>query len=180
MYMNRQPGEVAMTERPLFRYLLAVLVLTVIFFVAVRFMDALYDDASQFKFELQSSRLTASVNFVRQSWIAKGRPSRMRLDFRTDKEKIRRLTVYVNRYGWPINVEGTMRELNCPNIWRYLAEDLSEQDEDVADVKVGIEEKENGCEFRRNVSQASGLVLIYDVYLGKVSTINKNLQLGGE
>ena len=171
MYAGNENGNKAMTERPLFRYLFSAVVLTLIFFFAVRFMDKLYDDAAQFKFELLSNRMASSVSFVHQSWVSRGQPTRMRLNFRVDQENTRRLVVYVNRYGWPLNVEGDSRELNCSNLWRYLAEDFSEELEQEARSEIRIRTVDAGCEFQRLVSTGQTHTITYDVNLGKVQTI---------
>ena len=163
-----------MAERPLMRYLLSALVLSVVFFVIVKFMDKLYDDAARFQFELKAERLKASVNFVHQSWISKGRPSRMRLKFQLGPNESERLLVFVNASGWPINVADEDRRIDCQNIWRYLAEDLSKDSRKNQGSKARSQAYDNGCQFYRVGADGQRHRVFYDLKLGKITGPNKN------
>ena len=172
MYVNnRDSNSLAMTERPLFRYMFSALVLTVIFAAAVKFMDKLYDDAAQFEFELLSDRLTSSVNFVHRSWLSRGRPSRMHLMFNVEQTESKRLLIQVNRFGWPINVDANKHELNCENVWRYLAKTIEENEMAESGVKVETKQTEGRCLYQRLDYTGLKQIIVYDPDMGKVSLV---------
>ena len=153
------------------RYLLSALVLTVVFYTIVKFLDGLYDDAEQFKFELKGERLKASVNFIHRSWSSMGRPNRMRLAFQLAPNRSERLLVLVNDRGWPINIASEERRVDCSNLWRYLADNLSKK-EGKNTGKISIVTQENRCLFGRVTADGKKQTFTYDVEQGIISGPN--------
>ena len=153
------------------RYLLSALVLTVVFYTIVKFLDGLYDDAEQFKFELKGERLKASVNFVHRSWSSMGRPNRMRLAFQLAPDRSERLLVLVNDRGWPINIASEDREVNCSDLWRYLADDLSKK-EGKSKGKIDIVTQEDACLFRRVTAEGEIRTFTYNFEQGTINGPN--------
>jgi len=172
MYSDNERNDLAMTERPLFRYMLSALVLTVVFFAAIRFMNSLYDDAAQFEFELLADRLTSSVNHVHRSWFTRGRPNRMSLTFNIEQGQAKRILVVVNRNGWPINVDSRDVELNCKNIWRFLAETLESEQKQNFSVNVVVEQDVELCRYKRTNSSETIREITYNPKMGSVTLQN--------
>lgn len=172
MQTSNRWGSGSITERPLIRFLITGLILAVVFYMALRYMDKLYSDAEVFKYDLLAEEFESSINLVRMGWNERGRPSRFRMQFQFDDLQIQRLVVRVNKSGWPINVASDNTDIDCLKLWQYFAEHLTVPEGDFVPL-VDIDKQQNMCTYRKTKADKTIWTMNYNTQNGRVLIENK-------
>ena len=161
----------AVMERTLFRNLVGFALLAALFYIANRAFTDVIDDVVESKYEWVAERFTLSVGHIHTEWIIKGKPKALSLTYYISAEETARITVQVNRLGWPLNVAKSDRSLNCLNLWMLFAHEEGHR-KSMLDLTSHLEvtTKALGCEYFYRKSGKESLIFSYNVSNGKIDT----------
>ena len=161
-------------DRPFLRAIIGICIAISLFYFATTAFDDVIDGVVESKYEWVADRFTRSVNHIHKEWMITRRPKTMVLDYYFDEETTQKITVQLNKYGWPLNVSETDKRLNCLNLWMLFAHEVDHA-ESMMDLTADLDVQtgSNQCTYFHQSSDVRKFLFDYDLRTGKVSKIIK-------
>lgn len=162
----------AIMERALFRNLIGGGLMVALLYVATQAFSGFIDEVVESKYEWVAERFTLSVGHIRKEWVYKGKPRVLQLDYHASREETMKITVQLNSFGWPVNIDSVEQNLNCMSLWMLFAHEEAHT-KSMLDLTsfLSVESKVKGCEFFYEKAGQKEMIFSYNVQNGKVDTV---------
>ncbi len=171
-FQVREKKEQSLTEQWFFRFLMGLIVIICLFFVANHYLNNIYDEVEEYRASLMSDRFVKSVGHIHQQWNMLGKTKVIKLDYYETSTTTKKIVVSMSKKGWPLNVEVDLAneivssELDCATLWTFFAESEEDRSETT---DIIIAQEENACRFSWALKNLKHKTLRYDAVIGKIS-----------
>lgn len=157
-------------DRPFVRIIIGLGIIITLFYFATKAFDDVIDGVVESKYKWVSDRFIRSVNHIHKEWMINHRPKKVVLDYFVDESTSSKITIQLNRYGWPLNVSGSDRELNCLNLWMLFAHEIGHS-QSIMDLTsdLKVEQSDIGCNYYHDVDSELKFLFGYELTTGKVT-----------